>query len=80
MPLFVRNDEIVALTEELQALLHAPTKTEALRLALRNEIARAKAKVPLRDRLRQARKTADDIGPSNPAFDHKSFSDELWGE
>ncbi|MGK6312521.1 type II toxin-antitoxin system VapB family antitoxin [Neorhizobium sp. DT-125] len=80
MPLFVRDDEIAEMTLELQQLLKMPTKTEALRLALRHELERARAKVPVKERLAKARAMADAIGPSNPGFDQKAFTDELWDD
>ncbi|WJH40474.1 type II toxin-antitoxin system VapB family antitoxin [Aliirhizobium terrae] len=80
MPLFVRDEEIAEMTVELQQLLNAPTKTEALRTALRHELERTRARVPMRDRLAKARAMADAIGPSNPKFDQKAFSDELWDD
>ncbi len=80
MPLFVRDDEIANMTVELQALLRAPSKTEALRVALRHELERVRTRVPVRERLAKARAMADAIGPSNSAFDQKAFSDQLWDD
>ncbi|MBP2548796.1 antitoxin VapB [Neorhizobium galegae] len=80
MPLFVRDDEITAMAAELQHLTKAPSKTEALRRALRNELARTRQQLPVRERLAAARATADAIGPSADGFDQKAFTDELWGE
>jgi antitoxin VapB len=80
MPLFVRDAEISDMTLELQHLLKAPTKTEALRTALKHELERTRAKLPMRERLAKARATADAIGPSDPSFDQKAFTDELWDD
>jgi antitoxin VapB len=80
MPLFVRDEEIAEMTLELQQLLKAPTKTEALRTALRHELERTRAKAPMKERLAKARALADAIGPSNPKFDQKAFADELWDD
>ena len=79
MPLFIRDD-VDAMAAELQMLLKTPTKTEALRLALHNELQRVRSSMPMRDRLAKARSTADAIGPSDPKFDQKVFSDALWDE
>jgi antitoxin VapB len=80
MPLFVRDEEIADMTVELQGLLKVPTKTEALRLALRHELARVKAELPVKERLAKARAMADALGPSSPGFDQKAFTDELWDD
>ena len=69
MPLFVRDEEIAEMAIELQQLLRAPTKTEALRVALRHELERARSTVPVRERLAKARAMADAIGPSSSNFD-----------
>lgn len=78
MPLYVRDDGVSALAIELQSLLNLPTRTEAVRLALEHEIARARQKLPLKQRLARAQALARDIGPRDPDFDMKSFSDTIW--
>jgi len=80
MPLFIRDDEVDALAGELQKLTKARTKTEAVRRALQNELARTRKALPLRDRLARAKALADAMGPSDPAFDMKTFTDEMWGD
>lgn len=80
MPLFIRDAEVDALAEEVQKLTKARTKTEAVRRALQSELARARKKLPLRDRLARAKALADAMGRSDPSFDMKSFTDELWGD
>ncbi|CDZ34569.1 Hypothetical protein NGAL_HAMBI1145_23990 [Neorhizobium galegae bv. officinalis] len=80
MPLFVRDEEIAEMTVELQGLLRVPTKTEALRQALRHELERVRATVPLKQRLAKARAMADALGPSNSDFDQKAFTDDLWDD
>ncbi len=80
MPLYVRDDDVAALAAELQGLMKAPTKTEAVRQALRGEIARRKKAVPLRQRIRRLQDRAAALGPADPNFDRKAFSDEMWGD
>ncbi|CDZ57696.1 type II toxin-antitoxin system VapB family antitoxin [Neorhizobium galegae] len=80
MPLFVRDEEIADMTVELQGLLKVPTKTEALRQALRHELERVRATVPVKERLAKARAMADALGPPNPGFDQKAFADDLWDD
>jgi antitoxin VapB len=79
MALFIRDPEVAGLVAEIQKLTKAPTKTEAVRRALQNELARTRKALPLRDRLDRARRLADAMGPSDPTFDMKRFSDEMWG-
>lgn len=79
MSLVVRDDEVAAMAVELQELLKVPDATEALRQALRHELQRVRAQAPLREKIANARATADAIGPSAPHFQFKPFSDQLWG-
>lgn len=80
MPLYVRDDEVAALAAELKQLLKAPSKTEAVRQALRHEIARHKARLPLKQRLARLQDRATALGPADPSFDQKAYSDAMWGE
>jgi len=81
MPLYIRDDEVDSLAAELQAATGAPTKTEAVREALRNELRRAREKEPLIDRVRRIQARArQQLGPPNPDFDFRKFREELWGD
>jgi antitoxin VapB len=80
MPLYIRDDEVDALAVELQRLTGARNKTEAVRAALRREIAEARARVPLRRRLERAKGLARAVGTRDDTFDMKAFTDEMWGE
>ncbi len=80
MPLFIRDPDVDAMAVELQRITKAPSKTEAVRTALRHEIERSRGKVPLRERLVKVKEMARRIGPSNPDFDMKKFTDEMWGD
>ncbi|WP_407049707.1 type II toxin-antitoxin system VapB family antitoxin [Methyloraptor flagellatus] len=79
MPLYIRDDAVDALAVEVQKATGAPNKTEAVRRALANELARARDEVPLRERIRviqdaiKARR-----GPHDPKVDMKAFMDEMW--
>ena len=77
MPLYIREDDVAALAVELQAMTGASTKTEAVRLALQHEIERHRKSTPLRERLAKATALAEAIGPVDPAFDMKVFTDAL---
>jgi antitoxin VapB len=61
-------------------LSKAKTKTEAVHRALQAQLAEARRALPLRERLARSKTMADAIGPSDPAFDMKAFTDEGWGE
>lgn len=80
MPLFIRDPEVDALASEIQKLTKAPTKTEAVRRALRHELERNRQAQPLRDRLAKAKALADAMGPGDPHFDMKKYTDEMWGD
>lgn len=80
MPLFIRDAEVDALAEEVQKLTKARTKTDAVRRALQNELARTRKALPLRQRLARAKALAHAMGPNDPSFDMKSFTDEMWGD
>jgi antitoxin VapB len=77
MALYVRDPEVDQLVAKVQQLRNTPTKTEAVKNALKKEIAAAKAEVPLIERVRPILERVDRLGPSDPNFDMKKFSDEL---
>ncbi|KQU65889.1 histidinol dehydrogenase [Aminobacter sp. DSM 101952] len=78
MPLYIRDNEVDALAAELQAVTGAASKTEAVRTALRHELARNRAKIPLRNRLASLQERVAELGLPNPDFDMKKFTDEMW--
>jgi antitoxin VapB len=78
LALFIRDDTVDALAAQLQKALKAPTKTEAVRQALQRELDRLQQQRPLRDRIAKAQFIAGAIGSSNPNFDMKIFTDEMW--
>ena len=80
MPLYIRDDEVAALAAELQDATNSPSKTDAVRTALRNELDRVRAEVPLIDRIRKIQKQVADMGGLDPNFDMKKFTDEMWGD
>ncbi len=63
MPLNVRSEEVNLLAERLAARKHT-TKTEAVKLALENELRRVDEAVPLRERLRPLQE-ADSCAPGD---------------
>jgi antitoxin VapB len=80
MALFIRDAEVDALAEEVRKLTKTRTKTEAVRQALRTQLAQARRTVPVNERLARSKALADAMGPSDPAFDMKAYTDEMWGE
>ena len=80
MALFIRDDEVDALAEEVRRVTKAKTKTEAVRKALRLQLDEARRALPLRERLARSKALADALGSSDPAFDMKAYRDEMWGE
>jgi antitoxin VapB len=78
MPLYIRDDEVDALATRLQRETNAPSKTEAVRIALVHELERNRATVPLRDRIARLQAEARNLGLPNPDFDMKKFTDEMW--
>jgi len=80
MALFIRDAEVDALAEEVRKLTKAKTKTEAIRRALEAQLVEARRALPLKDRLARSKALADAMGPGDPAFDMKAYTDEMWGE
>ena len=80
MSLYIRDDQVDELAARLQAETGARTKTEAVRVALQNELERVRAHKSFAERNAEAFALADRLGLPNPDFDQKKFSDEMWGE
>ena len=78
MPLNVRSEEVNQLAEKLAARQHI-NKTEAVRLALRNELRRLDESVPLRERLRPLQRRVLSRPETGLEAD-KAFYDDLSGE
>lgn len=62
MALYIGDIDVDALAVQLQQLTRAPTKTEAARRALKNEIERKQSEIPLRDRLAKIHERARALG------------------
>jgi antitoxin VapB len=78
MPLNIRDAEVDRLAKQLAAL-NQTTKTQAVKDALRRELARAQMKKSLWERIKPLR---DEIGayPDSGVILDKAFFDELSGE
>jgi len=79
MSLYIRDNIVNDLARHVQQITNAPNKTEAVRQALKNELTRMQAKIPLRERIKaiQAR-VAKQLGDNSKPFDMKQFTDEMW--
>ena len=80
MALFIRDETVVALADELKEALKAPSKKEAVRTALEIALKETRRKRPFSERIKRAQALADAMGPSDPDFDMKKFMDEMWGD
>jgi len=80
MALFIRDPEVDALAEEVRKLTKARTKTEAVRGALKAQLVEARRAQPLRERLARSKAMADAMGPGDPDFDMKAYTDAMWGD
>jgi antitoxin VapB len=77
MPLNIRNEVVNQLAERLAARTQM-NKTEAVRIALENELRRLDEAVPLRDRLQPLQQRVLSRPPTGLEAD-KAFYDELSG-
>jgi antitoxin VapB len=80
----IRNQRVVQLAEKLAAIRRS-TKTEAVRQALENELARIEGAQTLEERLRPiqdriARRPATGLEANKAFYDDLSGEDELSGE
>ena len=78
MPLNIRNETVNKLAKRLAARKHM-TKTEAVRMALENELRRLDEARPLRERLRPLQKRVL-ARPATGLEADKAFFDELCGD
>jgi antitoxin VapB len=78
MPLNVRSEEVNRLAEKLAARMHT-NKTEAVKLALENELRRLDEAVPLRERLRPLHRRVL-ARPATGLEADKAFYDDLSGD
>ncbi len=79
MSLYIRDDEVDALAKKVQQVTKARNKTEAVRRALQNELARTQQSIPLKERVKKLQdRVQDRMGPNKPAFDMKKFTDDMW--
>lgn len=81
MPLYIRDDSVDELAKAVQAASGAKDKTEAVRVALRNELARLKAKVSMRDKISALQQRAAERLPASiEGVDTKKLFDDMWDQ
>lgn len=80
MPLYIRDDEVAQLAEELKVVTGASNKTEAVRTALKDALERNEKLLSFQERIRAIQDRVAAIGERDPDFDMKKFSDEMWGD
>lgn len=79
MSLYIRDRAVDELAKKVQKLTKAPSKTEAVRRALENELARARETIPLRERVKIIQdEFAAILGPDPEPFDMNKFTDDLY--
>jgi antitoxin VapB len=78
MPLNIRSEEVNKLAEKLADRKHV-TKTDAVKLALENELRRLDQAMPLRERLRPLQERVM-ARPATGLEADKAYYDELSGD
>ncbi|WP_338608733.1 type II toxin-antitoxin system VapB family antitoxin [Pelagibacterium nitratireducens] len=76
MALNIEDPEVDKLVAELIALKRT-SKLEAVKAALKHEIASHRRDLPIRERLAKSLAMAKEAGPFSPG-DHKAETDEIW--
>ena len=78
MSVYIRDARVNELADKLMHQLGTKTKTEAVRVALENELKRASEELTLEERVRKIQDRYAALGPNDPDFDEKAFMDEMW--
>lgn len=76
MALNIEDPEVDKLVAELIALKQT-SKLEAVKAALKHEIASHRRNLPIGERLAKSLAMAKEAGPFSPG-DHKAETDEIW--
>lgn len=78
MALYVKDEEVDRLAEEVQAAYGVKTKTEAVRIALKRALEQPDKKAELRRKLEALQAEVRRIGNPDPNFDEKAYTDMMW--
>jgi antitoxin VapB len=79
MSLYVRDESVNRLAEQVRKTIGARTKTDAVRVALEKLLQEHEAKPPFSERLKALQAKTRALGEPDPHFDEKAFTDEMWG-
>lgn len=84
MPLYIKDPTVDSLLEQYLAMSGAPSKAEAVRRALTDQIKALALKEPLANRVARIQDRAELLGfkssGNHDGSEHKRFFDALWGE
>lgn len=78
MPLYIKDEAVDDLAIRYQKATGAASKTAAVRNALIEGLKQLQINTPLNERIAELHSEADQIGPVDPGFSMKKFSDDLW--
>jgi antitoxin VapB len=78
MSLYIRDAKVNELAEEVMRQLGTKTKTDAVRLALENQLKLGDGKPSLEETVKKYQAQYAALGPNDPNFDEKAFMDEMW--
>jgi antitoxin VapB len=79
MALYIKDPDVDALVEKLQGMM-ATTKTEAVKAAVEEKIAREEKELSLLEKVEALRAELNAMfGEPDPNFNFKKFRDEMWG-
>jgi len=79
MSLYIRDAKVNELADKLMHRLGTKTKTEAVRVALENELERVGQEETMVERVRKIQdQVAARMGPHPVEFDQKAYMDEMW--
>lgn len=77
MPLYIRDDDVDELAEQVRRITGAKTKTEAVRQALQAILDAKLDQTSLTDRIKPLQSRVTALGPVDSDFDMKTFTDEI---
>jgi antitoxin VapB len=80
MPLYIRDETVDELVEQVMRATGARTKTEAVRQALLDALKNSRNQPSLNDRVKPLQDRVAALGTPDPDFDMKAFTDDLWEE
>lgn len=77
--LYIKDDAVNEMAIKLMKVTNAPSKTEAVRRAIQNELNRYANEKPLAERVAEIQaRVKSRMGDKPVVFDEKAFMDEGW--